>query len=172
MTSITLKSASGIVGGLLVALLFPCLVHPAQGSCANADFAAATFIAKWNERVKTDKLDSSWQVENYNGLGFIRHNLGGARLLLTAQVDKAGCITEVHIKSRRADAEAKGLAALVAWSSIIIVTNPSLPKEQRKNVFESLKLDQPVAGGSYTVNHVTYAYTENTEINDFSAKPD
>lgn len=156
---------------LRTSLLFAsCAMPPAYASCANPDFAADAFVSKWNERVTGDKLGPSWHLEKYKGLGFIRQNLDGTSLLLTAKVDKAGCITHLDIKSRRADAD--GYAALVAWSSVIIVTNPSLPKEQRKTVFTALGIDKPSAGGSYTTNHVIYKYVENAETNDFSAAPE
>jgi hypothetical protein len=156
---------------LFAALLFAvCAVPSAHASCANPDFTADAFVSKWNERVTTDKLGPAWHLEKYNGLGSIRQNLDGTSLLLTAKVDKAGCITQLDIKSRRADAD--GYAALVAWSSVIIVTNPSLPKEQRKTVFAALGIDKPSAGGSNTTNHVTYKYVENEETNDFSAAPE
>jgi len=166
MTNLT-KVAHCLFATLLFAF---CAAASAQASCANPDFAADAFIGKWNERVTADKLGPAWHLEKYNGLGFIRQNLDGTSLLLTAKVDKAGCITQVDIKSRRADAG--GFAALVAWSSVIIVTNPSLPKEQRKTVFTALGIDKPSAGGSHTVNHVTYKYVENEETNDFSAAPE
>ncbi|HXM97609.1 MAG TPA: hypothetical protein VN982_03970 [Candidatus Dormibacteraeota bacterium] len=156
-----------VLAALLVAV---CAVSSANASCPNLNFTADTFVSKWNERVTADKLGPSWHLEKYNGLGFIRQILDDTSLLLTAKVDKSRCITVLEIKSRRADAN--GYAALVAWSSVIIVTNPSLPKEQRKSVFTALKLDKPDTGGSYSTNHVTYKYAENAETNDFSATPD
>jgi hypothetical protein len=160
-----------ITGSFFVVLIFTvCLVPTAGASCPNPDFVADTFIAKWNERVTTDKLGPSWHLERYKALGFVRQNLDGTSLLLTAKVNKDGCITQVEIKSRRADAEP--YAALAAWSSVIIVTNPSLPKDQRKTVFTALKLDKPDAGGSYSVNHVAYKFVEDGETNDFSATPE
>lgn len=160
----------GIARGVFVALFAVCSMPAAQAGCTNANFAADAFISKWNERVTTDKLGPGWHLEKYNGLGFIRQNIDGPSLLLTAQVDKAGCVTRVDIKSRRADAD--GYAALVAWSSVIMVTNPSLAKDQRKTVFSALKLDKPDAGGSYSANHVTYKFVENEETNDLSATPE
>jgi len=160
-----------IVQGALVALLvLLSAAGPARAACTNGNFAADTFISRWNDRGTTGKLGPSWHLEKYNSLGFIRQNLDGTSLLLTAKVDKAGCITRVEIKSRRADAEP--YAALVAWTSVIIVTNPDLPKERRKDVFKALKLDKPDADGSCSVNHVTYKFTEDAETNDFSATPE
>lgn len=140
---------------------------PAHASCANPDFTADAFIGKWNDRVSASELGSAWQLEKYNGLGFIRQNLDGPSLLLTAQVDKAGCITKLDIKSRREDTD--GYAALVAWMSVINATNPSLSREERKAVISGLNLDKPNAGGSYAAKRVTYKFAETAEMNDFSA---
>jgi hypothetical protein len=156
-----------VLGAVLLAV---CFISSTNAACTNANFSADIFISRWNDRVTTDKLGPAWRLEKYKNLGFIRQNLDGTSLLLTAKVDKAGCITQVEIKSRRADAEP--YAALVAWSSVIIVTNPDLPKDRRKEVFTALKLDKPDAGGSYSVNHVTYRFTEDGETNDFSATPE
>jgi hypothetical protein len=157
-----------IFAGLLLAC---CLTQSAQASCANADFDADALIAKWNERVATSKLGPAWHLEKYNGLGFIRQNLGDPSLLLTAKVDKGRCVTRLDIKSRRADAD--GYAVLVACMSAIIVTNPTLSKDQRKAVlFAALGLDKPAPGRSYVANHVNYEFVKNDEINDFSAAPE
>ena len=155
---------------LITALVFGFFsVQSAHAACANPDFAADTLIGKWNERASTNKLGPPWQLEKYNGLGFIRQNLDGPSLLLTAQVDKNGCVTKLEIKSRRADTD--GFAALVAWTSVINVTNPTLSKDQRKEVISSLNLDKPEAGGSFTSKRVTYKFSETDETNDFSATP-
>ena len=151
----------------LLLLIYPILA--AHAECANSHFAADALIAKWNERVTTAKLKAAWHLEKYSGLGFIRQNLDGTSLLFTAKVDKSGCVTRADIKSRRADAD--GFAAQVAWLFLIEATNPDLPKEQRIAVIKALKLDQPDAGGSDKVNHVTYSYVEDTETNDLWAAP-
>lgn len=162
------SSMSKFVRCLLTVLAFWfSSIQIAHASCSNPDFAADSLIAKWNERASTNKLGPSWQLEKYKGLGFIRQNLDGPSLLLTAQVDKSGCVTKLEIKSRRADTD--GFAALVAWTSVINVTNPTLSKDQRKEVITALNLDKPEAGGSFTSKRVTYKYSETEETNDFSA---
>jgi hypothetical protein len=112
--------------GLVVVL--PAL--SAQGSCANANFAAETLISNWNERAAKTNLGAAWTLPKYNGLGSIRKTLEGSSLLLVARVDKNACVYRIDIKSRRADSS--GYAALVAWSSVIIVTNPSLSCQRRR----------------------------------------
>src|SRR4051794_18525223 len=160
----TLPSVGQSALGTLI-LVLP--AWPAQPSCANPNFVVDTFIVRWNEHASKGNLGRSWTLPAYNGLGFLRQNLEAQGVLLTLRIDKNRCINRVDIKSRRSDAS--GYAALVAWSSVIVATNPFLPKEQRKTVFSALRLDTPDAGGSYTVNRVTYAFVENTEVNDFSA---
>lgn len=123
----------------------------AGASCPRA-FLVANFITQWN--LKTAKLTvGTWQLRRYDGVGRVRQTLDGPSLLLVARVNKAGCITRASIRSRRADTN--GFAALVAFSTLVFATNPTLSVTQRKAVLEAMKLDQPVAGGRYSVNGAT-----------------
>jgi hypothetical protein len=156
---------------LLIALplLLLCLpLQAQQSSCQNGDFAADGLVTRWDKNA-TDHKFSDWLPKKYNGLGFIRQQLGKSGLLLVGQVDKHRCVTRLEIKSRRADAD--GYAALVAWLWLIDATNPTTSKEQRHEVFTVLHLDQPNAGGSFKLGRVTYEFFEDEETNDFSAVP-
>jgi len=141
----------------------------AQEPCPSSAFAATTFVSRWNERVSAAHLSSDWTIPKYSRLGFIRKNLDSGSLLVVAQVDKSGCIERIDVKSRRADGD--GYAALVAWNSVIIVTNSSLSKEERAAIFMNLRLDKADAGGSFAINGVIYEFTETVELNRFSARP-
>jgi hypothetical protein len=95
---------------IAVSLLLLCLPSQAeQSSCQNGDFAADGLVTRW-DKYATDHKFSDWLLKKYNGLGFIRQQLGKSGLLLVGQVDKHRCVTRLEIKSRRADAD--GYAAL------------------------------------------------------------
>lgn len=139
----------------------------AEAACPKA-FLVANFVTQWN--FKTAKLTAgTWQLRKYDGVGRIRQALDGPSLLLVAQVDKAGCITRAAVKSRRTDTNA--FAALVAFSTLVFATNPTLTVPQRKAVLDAMKLDQPVAGGRYSVNGATYEFSEDAETNSFTSTP-
>lgn len=155
-----------LIAVFLIVLCLP--LRAEQGSCPNTDFAADELIARWNKNA-TDHKFSDWLLKKYNGLGFIRQQLGKSGLLIVGHVDKHRCVTRLEIKSRRADTV--GYAGLVGWLWLIDATNPTASKEQRHEVFTALGLDQPKAGGSFKLGRVTYEFSEDEEINDFSAVP-
>jgi hypothetical protein len=103
-------------------------------------------------------------IGKYDGSGTLRQSFGSTGLVLRGDVGKDGCITKLSIKSLRDSRETDGYAALVAWLSLVAVTNPALTPEERKATLNALGLDRPRAGGTHHVGRVTYSGSSRIQV--------
>jgi hypothetical protein len=154
-------------------MLFICLTissPDAAFACGNSGFAIRSFIDAWNHRTRRISV-KTWQLKPYDGSRSLRQSVEFG-LLLRVAVDKTGCLLKAELMSRReGPQQPDGFAALFGWLSLTAATNSKLSPRDRKLILERLDVTRDVAGGTVTVNGMTYTFFENAEVNNFSATP-
>jgi hypothetical protein len=136
-------------------------------ACDDPEIPVRKFVDIWNERTRKVSI-KTWQLKLYTGSGDIRQTVETG-LLLRVTADQNGCLVKAELASRRKGNERPdGLAALFGWISLIAATNPTLSPPDQQAILSRLAIDKPNAGGTVTLNGMTYAFVEDEDTNSFT----